>query len=195
MEKLHPVLKEILVSEKELDDKCRELGAQISAYYETKNLKGPVVLLGLLKGCVPFMANLMKYITVPVITEYMVVTSYANNSVSNGSPQILLDVNQNIWEKEVLVIEDIIDSGNTLVFVKNHVLNRGASDVKIVTMLDKVDRREVDIQIDWIGKQIPDYFVVGYGLDYAQRFRNLPYIASVDLEKFDGYDWDGDFSK
>jgi hypoxanthine phosphoribosyltransferase len=123
----------------------------------------------------------------------MVVTSYGNDSVTNGAPQILLDVNQNIENCEVLVVEDIIDSGTTLDFVRNHLLNRGAVDVKIVTLLDKFERRTTIVDVDWVGTKIADEFLVGFGLDYAQRFRNLPYVASVDLNKFDKYNWDDDF--
>jgi hypoxanthine phosphoribosyltransferase len=193
MEQMHPVLKEIMLSETEIDIICKKVGKEITTYYENKGLKGPLVLLGLLKGCVPFMANLMKHIIVPLTTEYMVVTSYGNDSVTNGAPQILLDVNQNIENCEVLVVEDIIDSGTTLDFVRNHLLNRGAVDVKIVTLLDKFERRTTIVDVDWVGTKIADEFLVGFGLDYAQRFRNLPYVASVDLNKFDKYNWDDDF--
>src|SRR5699024_2179260 len=148
MEKLHPVIKEILFTEQQLDDMCKRLGADVSAYYEKKGLKKPLVLLGLLKGCVPFMANLMKYISVPVITEYMVVSSYQNNSESSGAPQIILDVNQNIVDAEVLVVEDIIDSGITLNFIKEHLKLRGAIDVKLVAALDKFERRQVEVEVD-----------------------------------------------
>lgn len=189
---LHPVIEKILFTEKQLDNKAKELAKNISEYYKKINNNKPVVLLGLLKGCVPFMANLMRHMTIPVTTEYMVVSSYGNNSVSSKTPQILLDVNQDIFDKHVLVVEDIIDSGNTLDFVQNHLKNRGAKDVKLVTMLNKPDRRETDVKVDWIGENIADYFIVGYGLDYAQRFRNLPYIAKIDLDKFNKYDWENE---
>lgn len=189
---LHPVLKKIIFTQEQIDSKAKELGSLITQYYFTKKDSDPIIILGLLKGCVPFMANLMKYIDFPVKTEYMVVASYGMNSVSSGSPQILLDINQNIVNSNVLIVEDIIDSGTTLEFIIKHLKVRGAKEVKIVSLLDKKTKRLRAITADWVGFDCPDGFIVGFGLDYAQRFRNLPYIAEVDIEKFDNYDWKQD---
>lgn len=185
---LHPVMKEVMFNETELDNKCKELADEISASYKNNKINN-VVMLGLLKGCVPFMANLMKYMSVGVTTEYMVVASYGDGDKSSMAPQILLDINQNIKGKDVLIVEDIIDSGHTLEFISRHLKNRGAKSIKIVTMFDKEERRQIVVNVDWFGFKISNEFVVGYGLDYAQKFRNLPALISVDIEKFNNYDW------
>ncbi|QHX35596.1 hypoxanthine-guanine phosphoribosyltransferase [Spiroplasma sp. TIUS-1] len=185
---LHPVMKEVMFTESQLDNKCIELAKTISDSYHKKNINN-IVMLGLLKGCVPFMANLMKYMSVGVTTEYMVVASYGNSDKSSTTPQILLDINQNIENKDVLIVEDIIDSGYTLEFISRHLKNRGAKSIKIVTMFDKEERRQIAVNVDWVGFKISNEFVVGYGLDYAQKFRNLPALISVDIEKFNKYDW------
>jgi len=140
------------------------------------------VLLGILKGSVPFMSDLMRKISLPAELEFMKVSSYGAGTVSSGKLNIHLDVlREGLENCDILVIEDIIDSGRTLKMVVSHLYEKGARSVKTCTLLDKPSRREVDFTPDYVGKEVPDYFVVGYGLDFDEKFRTLPYVGIPDF--------------
>ncbi len=170
---------EVLFQEEELNARIRELGQQISKDYEGKKIH----MICVLKGGVFFMTELAKRITVPVSMDFMAVSSYGNGTRSSGNLVIKKDLDEDIAGKDVLVVEDIIDSGRTLSNLLELLKERGAASIRLCTLLDKPDRREVEVPIDYNGMVIPDLFVVGYGLDYAQKYRNLPYIGVVKLEE------------
>jgi len=167
----------VLISEEELDNKILELGTKISKDYEGKC----VHLICILKGSIFFTCELAKRITVPVTLDFISVSSYGSGTVSSGSINIKKELDESIEGKDVIVIEDIIDSGRTLSFLIPMLKDRKPNSLKLCTMLDKPERREFEIQVDYNGFQIPDKFVVGYGLDYDQKYRNLPYIGVVHL--------------
>lgn len=169
---------EVLLSEEEVDKRIKEIGDQISKDYAGKQ----VHLVCVLKGGSFFMCELAKRITVPVSLDFMSVSSYGSGTQSSGIVKIVKDLDEPLEGKHVLVVEDIVDSGRTLSYLMEMMKERGAADVKICTLLDKPERRVVDVKVDYTGFNIPDEFVVGYGLDYDQRYRNLPYIGIV---KFD----------
>lgn len=165
-----------LISEKAVDEKIRALGKQISEEYEGKNLH----LICVLKGGVFFMCELAKRITVPVSMDFMCVGSYGDGTSSSGVVRIAKDLDESIEGKDVLIVEDIIDSGNTLYYLMDVLKKRNPASMKLCTLLDKPERRVKDVKVDYTGFAIPDEFVVGYGLDYAQKYRNLPYIGVVE---------------
>lgn len=169
---------EVLLSEEEVDKRIQEIGEQISKDYAGKQIH----LICVLKGGSFFMCELAKRITVPVSLDFMSVSSYGSGTQSSGIVKIVKDLDEPLEGKHVLVVEDIVDSGRTLSYLMEMMKERGAADVKICTLLDKPERRVVDVKVDYTGFNIPDEFVVGYGLDYDQRYRNLPYIGIV---KFD----------
>ncbi len=169
---------EVLLSEEEVNARIRQIGEQISRDYEGKELH----LVCILKGASFFTCELAKRITVPVSLDFMSVSSYGASSESSGVVKIVKDLDEPLEGRHVLVVEDIVDTGRTLDYLLSLMRSRGAEDVKLCALLDKPDRRVVDVKADYTGFQIPDEFVVGYGLDYAQRYRNLPYIGVV---KFD----------
>lgn len=169
---------EVLLSEEKVDARIREIGEQISRDYADKN----VHLIGILKGGSFFMCELAKRITVPVTIDFMSASSYGTETQSGGIVKVLKDLDQPIIGKNVIVVEDIIDTGRTLSYLLELIRSKGAADVKLCALLDKPDRRVVEIGADYTGFQIPDEFVVGYGMDYAEKYRNLPYIGMV---KFD----------
>lgn len=168
-------LHNVLVSRADLEQRVRELGAEISRDYEGKEL----VLVGILKGAAVFMSDLMREITFPVGVDYMSVSSYGNSSTSSGVVTIKHDIDTDIRGKHVLLVEDLIDTGLTLQHLQQLFLMREAASVRICTILSKPSRRLVDVPIDYCGIEIPDEFVVGYGLDYAEQFRNLPEVWIV----------------
>ena len=172
-------IEEILLSEKDLQKAVKKLGKQISADYEGKNL----MLVAVLKGSVIFMADLMRAITVPISIDFMSVSSYGNSSVSSGKIIMKKDLEESIVGKNVIVIEDIVDTGRTLSYLLDNLRQRNPKSLKLCALLDKPDRRVVDINADYTGFEIPDLFVVGYGLDYAQRYRNLPYVGVLEVEE------------
>lgn len=176
-DKIDDVLR-ILVTKEEIDEITTNIAAQISRDFAGEE---HVVLLGLLKGSMPFMADLMRKLTIPAEIDFMKVSSYGSGTVSTKELKITLDINRdNIADCAIIIIEDIIDSGHTLKNVVAHLKAKGAKKVSICTMLDKPDRREVDTKADYVGKVIPDEFVVGYGLDYAERYRTLAYVGVLD---------------
>ncbi|MBE5913637.1 MULTISPECIES: hypoxanthine phosphoribosyltransferase [Pseudobutyrivibrio] len=168
----------VLLPEEELAARISELGAQISKDYEGES----VFLVCILKGAAFFACELAKRITVPVIIDFMATSSYGSGTVSSGVVKIKKDLDLDPTGQNVIIVEDIIDSGNTLNYLGQLFKDRGAKSVRMVTMLDKPDRREVDVHVDYTGFTIPDQFVVGYGLDYDQKYRNLPYIGVVELD-------------
>ncbi len=167
----------VLIDEETVAARARELGTQISKEYEGKNLH----IVGILKGSVFFMAELAKNITVPCTIDFMSVSSYGSGMESSGKINIKKDLDEPIKGKHVLLVEDIIDTGNTLYALRRVFLDREPESFRICTLLDKPDRREKEVPVDYVGFRIPDAFVVGYGLDYDQRYRNLPYIGVVSL--------------
>lgn len=168
---------EVLLTEEEVNAKISELGAAISRDYEGKN----VHLICVLKGGAPFMCELAKRITVPVSFDFMSVSSYGGGTSSSGVVKIVKDLDEPIEGKEVIIVEDIIDSGRTLSHLIELLGQRKPNSIRLCTLLDKPDRRVVDVDVQYVGYSIPDEFVVGYGLDYDQKYRNLPYIGVVEL--------------
>ena len=164
-----------MLSEEEVDDRIRELGAQISADYEGKVLH----MICVLKGGSFYLCELAKRITVPVTLDFMSVSSYGGGTKSSGVVRIVKDLDQSLEGKDVLLVEDIVDSGRTLSYLMPLLRDRGPASLRLTTLLDKPDRRETDVKVDYTGFVIPDKFVVGYGLDYDQKYRNLPYIGEV----------------
>ena len=171
---------EILVSEAAIAAKVRELGARITEDYRGRN----VVLVSILKGALPFLADLMRQVELPLALDFLEVSSYGVSTESSGVVRILKDLANPIEARDVLVVEDILDTGNTLAFVVDHLRSQHPASVRICTLLDKPARRLVPIEIDYRGFEIPDKFVVGYGLDYAERYRNLPFIGVLKPEVY-----------
>ncbi|MGL4849012.1 MAG: hypoxanthine phosphoribosyltransferase [Clostridium sp.] len=171
-------MKEILFTEEDLKNKCKELGEKISKEYEGKNL----IVVGVLKGSVLFTSDLIKNITIPCEIDFMAVSSYGNSTESSGVVRILKDLDHGIEGKDVLIVEDIVDTGNTLSYLKKYLSTRGANSVKIITLLDKPERRTAEIDVDYIGFEVPNAFIVGYGIDYAEKYRNLPFIGILKEE-------------
>ena len=182
MEDMRQDVQEILFSEEQLKAKVAQLGRQISRDYEGKDL----LLIGVLKGSVVFMADLMRQITVPAAIDFMAVSSYGSGVKTSGVVRILKDLDRSIEGKDLLIVEDILDSGMTLSYLRELLQNRGCASVRIVTLLDKPERRKVDIHPDYVGFQIPDAFVVGYGLDYAEKYRNLPFVGVLKPSVYGG---------
>lgn len=168
----------VLLSEEEVDARIREIGEQISKDYEGKEIH----LVCVLKGGTFFMCELAKRITVPVSLDFMAVSSYGSGTESSGVIKIVKDLDEPLMGKDVIVIEDIIDSGRTLSHLLKMLQERKPASLRLCTLLDKPERRVVDVDIDYTGFQIPDEFIVGYGLDYAQKYRNLPYIGIVEFD-------------
>jgi hypoxanthine phosphoribosyltransferase len=164
---------EILIGEEELQARIRELGAEISVDYQGKEL----LLVGVLKGAVFFMADLMRRLTVPCEIDFMAISSYGDRTDSSGVVRILKDLDASIAGRDVLVVEDIIDSGLTLSYLRRSLLARKPASLEVCALLTKPERREIEIPVRYVGFEIPNRFVIGYGLDYAERYRNLPYIG------------------
>lgn len=163
----------ILITEDELKQKVKELGAQITKDYEGK----PLLLIGVLKGSVVFMSDLMREIKTDCKIDFMSVSSYGSGTVTSGEVQIILDLRKPVQNYDLLIVEDILDSGVTLSYLRQLLHARGPKSIKICTLLDKPDRRKRDIKPDYCGFTIPDEFVIGYGLDVDEKYRNLPYVG------------------
>lgn len=168
----------VMLTEEEVAGRIKELGKEISGDYEGREL----LVVGILKGAAFFATELAKRITVPVRMEFMSTSSYGSSTVSSGTVKIKQDIETDVAGMNVLIAEDIIDSGRTLAFLLDYFKKKGAESVRIATLLDKPDRREVDVNVDYNGFTIPDEFVVGYGLDYDQKYRNLPYIGILEQD-------------
>ncbi|WP_210190998.1 hypoxanthine phosphoribosyltransferase [Halalkalibacter urbisdiaboli] len=174
-------IKEILISEEEIQAKTRELGNQITAEYEGRF----PLIIGVLKGAMPFMSDLVKRIDTHIEMDFMDVSSYGKGMVSSGEVKILKDLDTSVEGRDIIIVEDIIDSGLTLSYLIKLFHYRKAKSVKVVTLLDKPEGRKVDLVPDIAGFIVPDAFVVGYGLDYAERYRNLPYIGVLKPEIYE----------
>lgn len=175
-------IQEVLFSEQQLADKVAELGARISADYEGKN---PLVV-SVLKGPYVFMADLTRKITIPCNVDFMAVSSYGEGTKTTGEVQIIKDIGSKIDGRHLIIVEDILDSGVTLSFLMKILKARGAASIRLCTLLSKPERRKVDVPVDYLGFEIPDAFVVGYGLDYAEKYRNLPYIGILKPSVYGG---------
>ena len=171
----------ILFTEEELQKRVSELGEAITRDYKDKN----PIFVGVLKGSFVFMADLVRCVDTPCTLDFMVVSSYGSGVKTTGAVKINKDLSEDIEGRHVIIVEDILDSGNTLAFLKEYFLAKGAASITIVTLLDKPARREKAIYPDLAGFTVPDEFVVGYGLDYAQRYRNVPYIGVLKPEVYE----------
>ncbi|WP_457913423.1 hypoxanthine phosphoribosyltransferase [Candidatus Gillettellia adelgis] len=169
----------VMISAEEVNTRITELGQQITQHY--RDSSSAMVLIGLLRGSFVFMADLCRAISVPHAIDFMVASSYGHDMVTNHDVKILKDLNEDIRDKDVLIVEDIIDSGNTLNKVQKILMLRAPKSLEICTLLDKPNRRKVHVPIKYVGFSISDEFVVGYGIDYAQKYRHLPYIGKVVL--------------
>ncbi|MDP8050831.1 hypoxanthine phosphoribosyltransferase [Pasteurella atlantica] len=173
---------ETLLSTSQIDNRIRDLAQQINEYYQ-QNQCNKLVVIGLLRGSFMFMSDLVRLLDLPVEVDFMTASSYGSSMESNRDVKILKDLDGEINSKDVLIVEDIIDTGFTLDKIKKMLLLRSPHSVKICTLLDKPSRREVNVDVDWVGFEIPDEFVVGYGIDYAQQHRHLDYIGKVVMAK------------
>lgn len=177
---MHNDVQEILFTEETVNEKIRQLGAEISRDYDGQDL----LVIGILKGAAMFMSELVKRIDFPVEMDFMAVSSYGKSSESSGVVRIIKDLDKSIEGRHVLIVEDIIDTGLTLSYLKNLLEDRKAASVKIVALLDKPERRKAEIRADYLGFSVPDHFIVGFGLDYAERYRNLPYVGVLKEEVY-----------
>ena len=182
----HPIIKQILFNHKEIITRIKILAKIISQHY--KNNKKPLIIVGLLKGCIPFLSELILHLTITCEIEFMCVSSYKGEKKSITNPVIVMDIKTDINNRDLLIVEDIIDSGATLKVIKEYLFIKGAKTVKVITLLDKPLGRTVKLNADWVGFNVPNEFLIGYGLDYKECFRNLPYIASTTKEKLDNFD-------
>ena len=173
-------IQEVLLSEEKIQAKIRDLGAGLSEDYSDKF----PLAIGVLKGAMPFMADLMKRMDIYMEVDFMDVSSYGNATVSSGEVKIVKDLNTSVEGRDILIIEDIIDSGLTLSYLVDLFKYRKANSIKIVTLLDKPTGRKVDLKADYVGFEVPDAFVVGYGLDYMEKYRNLPYVVILKKEVY-----------
>jgi hypoxanthine phosphoribosyltransferase len=173
---LEAAVGEVLIDRETLAARVAELGAEISADYEGRDL----LLIGVLKGAVFFMADLMRHLTVPCEVDFMAISSYGDATDSSGIVRILKDLDINIEGRHVLVVEDIIDSGLTLSYLIRNLESREPATLEVCALLTKPSRREIDVPVRYVGFEIPNKFVVGYGLDFAERYRNLPYVGVLD---------------
>ena len=170
----------VLLSEEEIRAKVKELGEVITRDYRGKNL----LLVTVLKGAVVFLADLMRWIDTPAEIDFMIVSSYGSGTKTSGVVKIIKDLDSPLADKDILIVEDILDSGMTLSYIKELLQSRSPQSIRIVTLLDKPDRRKVDLHADYSGFTVPDEFVVGYGLDYDEKYRNLPYIGILKPEVY-----------
>ncbi len=177
---MHNDIQEILYTEEQIQDKIRELGEKISSEYAGRN---PLIIC-VLKGAYMFMADLTKRITIPIEVDFMAISSYGQSTKSSGVVKILKDLDVPVEGRDVIIAEDIVDSGLTLSYLVDVLERRNAKSVSVVALFDKPAGRKVDLQADYIGFTLPDAFVVGYGLDYAEKYRNLPYIGILKPEVY-----------
>ncbi|MEE1281813.1 MAG: hypoxanthine phosphoribosyltransferase [Acutalibacteraceae bacterium] len=172
--------KEILFTKDQIDSMTKRLGEKITNDFQGKN----ILMLGLLKGSFIFMADLVREIKLPCEIDFMAVSSYGNSTESLGRVQIIKDISEPVLGKDVIIVEDIIDSGLTLSFIVNHLKNKGANTVTLCTLINKPERRKKDVKVEYIGADIPNEFIAGYGLDYAEKYRNLPFIGVLKEEVY-----------
>lgn len=174
--RLYQDLTKVLISREEIDDAIKNLSKQLEQDYQGKDL----VCVCILKGAVVFFADLIRALDLPLTTDYMAISSYGSSTKTSGVVRILKDLDHDVLNKDVLVVEDIVDSGLTLAYIQDVMAQRGAKSVKLVTLLDKPERRRNNLKVDYACFRIPNEFVVGYGLDYAERYRNLPDVGVLD---------------
>lgn len=175
-------IESVLLSEEQIAVRVRELAAQISRDYEGKEL----VLIGVLVGAAVFCADLLKHIQTPCFLDFVAISSYGKESRSSGVVRILKDLDESVESRHVLIVEDIVDTGLTLNYLLDSMRNRNVASAKSCALLDKPSRRLTDVQVDYVGFEVPDEFVVGYGLDFAQRYRNFPYVGILRPEVYGG---------
>ncbi|ARI75439.1 hypoxanthine phosphoribosyltransferase [Halobacillus mangrovi] len=179
---MHNEIEKVLISEEEIQEKCKEIGAQLTEEYQGRF----PLAIGVLKGATPFMADLLKRVETHLEMDFMDVSSYHGGMKSSGEVKIVKDLDTKVEGRDILIIEDIIDSGLTLSYLVDLFKYRKAESIKIVTLLDKPAGRSANIKADTIGFEVPDEFVVGYGLDYEEKYRNLPYIGVLKPEVYGG---------
>ena len=168
----------VLITEEQIREKAKEIGAQITKDYAGKE----IILIGILRGAVPWMAEVMKRIELDMVIDFMAVSSYGAATKRSGVVKINKDLDVNIDGRDIIIVEDIVDSGVTLSYLEGYLQSRGAASIKLCSLLDKPEGRRVDIKADYVGFTVDDRFIVGYGLDYDQRYRNLPYITWLESE-------------
>lgn len=173
-------VEKVLISEEQLEKRVKELGEQINKDYKGKNL----LIIAILRGAVVFASDLIRQVKLPLAIDFMAVSSYGASTKSSGVVRILKDLDEEIGGKDVLIIEDIVDTGLTLHYLIENLQSRKPNSIKVCCFLDKPTRRTADVEVDYVGFSIPDEFVVGYGLDYAQKYRNLPYIGVLKQEAY-----------
>jgi len=178
MSEIHPDVARVLLTEDEIQSKLRKMGEEITAHYRGKN---PVVIC-ILKGAIYMLSDLTRFIDTDLELDFMVVSSYGTDTKSSGVVRILKDLSTSIQDRDVLVVEDIIDTGLTLKYLLRNFAARGARSIEVASLLWKTGAQEIDIDAKWIGFEIPNEFVIGYGLDYAEKYRNLPYVGVIKPE-------------
>ena len=178
---MHKDIETVLISAQQIQEKVAELGEQIRKDYEPA---GDLLLVGVLKGCVMFMVDLARAIDMPLSIDFIAISSYGHSTKSSGVVRLLKDLETDLTGRHVLIVEDIIDSGLTLGYLKSQLQRRNPASLRICTLLNKPERREADVRVDYLGFDIPNEFVVGYGLDYAEHYRNLPYIGILKHEVY-----------
>ncbi|KAB3538610.1 hypoxanthine phosphoribosyltransferase [Alkaliphilus pronyensis] len=174
-------VEEILFTKDEIAKKVKEIGMQITKDYKDKN---EILVVGVLKGANVFLGDLIREVNIPVYVDFMAVSSYGQSTESSGVVRIIKDLDTDIEGKHVIIVEDIVDTGLTLKYLTENLMSRKLESLKICALLDKPERRKCNISLDYIGFNIPDKFIVGYGIDYAERYRNLPYIAVLKEEAY-----------
>ena len=177
---MHDDVGEVLISHQQIRERTEELGRQITEDYDGKD----PLLICILKGGLMFLADLMRAIDLPLEIDFIAVSSYGDSTESSGVVRILMDLERNIQGRHVLIVEDIIDTGRTLSYIIENLRTRGPASIKVCTLLDKPARRELEIPIDYVGFTIPDRFVIGYGLDYGEIYRNLPFVGILKPELY-----------
>jgi hypoxanthine phosphoribosyltransferase len=180
---MHPDIDNILISSEEIQAKVREMGEQIAQEYGPK---GDLLLVGVLKGCIMFMVDLARAIPMSLAIDFIATSSYGHSTESSGVVRLLKDLDTDIAGRHVLIVEDIIDSGLTLEYLRSQLLRRNPASLKVCALLNKPERRTTDVPVDYLGFDIPNEFVVGYGLDYGERYRNLPYIGVLKQQVYTG---------
>ena len=174
-------MESILLTEQQIRERVAQLGEEISRDYAGKD----PLFIGVLKGCFVFMADLMRQVTIPCGMDFMVVSSYGKSTKTTGAVEIIKDLSQDIEGRHLVIVEDILDTGVTLSYLTKYLQNRDPASVTIATLLDKPERRRADVSARYVGFTVPDAFVVGYGLDYAEKYRNLPYIGILKPEIYE----------
>lgn len=175
-------IQEVLLSADQIATRVKEIGEQISADYAGEE----ILMIGVLRGAVIFMSDLARSISIPVAIDFMAVSSYGASTTSSGIVRILKDLDEEVAGRHILVVEDIIDSGLTLNYLLDNLHSRKPASIRLVTLLNKPERRKKEVHVDYNGFTIPDHFVVGYGLDYAEKYRNLPFIGILKPEAYEG---------